>query len=110
MLANIETDDIFRCIFADVSRDKFTTFILIQIYNQLKKIAEIQILFEEKSKFVDCFKIISRRPKIKNCVSGYPTVPIFFAPTLNFLSIFRGFPRNFPVRPYCFPIFPCKNF
>ena len=47
------------------------------------------------------------RPKIKKLrVSGYPTVPNFLPPTLKFLSIFRGFPRDFPGRPSCFPIFP----
>ena len=45
--------------------------------------------------------------KIKKlCVSGYPTMPNSLPPTLNFLSIFRGFPSHFQGRPSCFPIFP----
>ena len=47
------------------------------------------------------------RPKIKNCVFRV-TQPciIFCPPTLIFLIIFRGFPRDFLVWLYCFPIFP----
>ena len=46
------------------------------------------------------------RPKIKNCVFQV-TRPclIFCPPTLKFLSIFRGFPRDFLGQPSCFPIF-----
>ena len=46
-------------------------------------------------------------PKIKSCVfQATPAVPNFLPLTLMFLSTFRGFPRDFPGRPFCFPIFP----
>ena len=42
---------------------------------------------------------LSIRPKITKTVC-------FRLPILKFLSIFRGFPRDLPVRPYGFPVFP----
>ena len=53
-----------------------------------------------------CKKTSLAKAYNKMCVSGYPTLPNFLSPTLSFLSIFRGFPRDFPVQPYCFSIFP----
>ena len=45
----------------------------------------------------EAFHEVILGPKNKLCVSGYPTLPNFWPPTIKFSIIFREFQRYFPV-------------